>query len=114
MGPEVLRSPLFSHLKPLDEVAIKDMTERSVAKVMHQASNRHIANLDICNFQIRLGISKDQHLLFCKVCDADAVFKSAMAARGKDLIAKAELLQVLQALESRSVNYLPTILRISE
>ena len=50
MGPEPLRPPLFSHLKTLDKVAVKDMTERPMAEVMDQASDGHIADLVICDF----------------------------------------------------------------
>ena len=65
MGPELLRPALFSHLKTFDEVAVKDMTERAMAEVMDQASDSHIADLAICDFQIWLGMSENQHLLSC-------------------------------------------------
>ena len=75
---------------------------------MHQASDRHIADFAVRDLQVRLGISDNRHLLSCQVRDTDTVLKPAMAARGEHLIAEAELLEVLKALEGWSVNYLPT------
>ena len=107
MRPKVTCLSLLSHLEALDELAIEHVAEGSMAEVMHQASDRHIADFAVRNLQVRLGISDNFHLLSCQVRDTDTMLKSAMAARGEHLIAEAELLEVLQALKGRSVNYLP-------
>ena len=107
MRPKVTCLSLLSHLEALDELAVKNVAEGSMAEVMHQASDRHIADFAVRNPQVWLGIFENLHLLSCQVCDTDTVLKSAVAARGEDLIAEAKLLEVLQALKGGSVDDLP-------
>ena len=107
MRPKVTCLSLLPHLEALDELAIKHVAEGSMAEVMHQASDRHIADFAVRNLQVRLGIPENRHLLSCQVRDTNTVLKSAMAARGEHLIAEAELLEVLKALKGGSVNDLP-------
>ena len=83
MCPEISSFSLFSHLETFDKIAIKDMTERSMAQVMHQSSNCHISNLVICDLQVWLCISEDLHLLPGQICDTDTVFEAAMAWRSR-------------------------------
>ena len=80
MRPKVTCLSLLSHLKALDELAIKHVAEGSMAEVMHQASDRHIADFAVRDLQVGLGISENRHLLSRQVGDTDTVLESAMAS----------------------------------
>ena len=57
MRPEILSPILFLRLHLSDEVVVEDMTERTMAQIVYEASKSDIAHFSICDIEVRLSFS---------------------------------------------------------
>jgi len=87
-----------------DELVVKDMTERPMAKVVAESGDLDALDLMIGDVQLWLGLPDLPNELPAEVADPHRVLKPVMGAPREHHVGAAQLLQAPQSLEMGSVD----------